>query len=525
MPVDQLQQIITLGQELGRVTITDHMVGVDVRNDPAFLELRGEVSKLDSPEMARDEKLWDRIKVLAMDVLRRFKDVQVASYLCYAWFRFENLTGLLAGLSCVYEILQTPPDSAQISEASSSKDKRRQRLALEWLGDRLKRSLRPAERFSGHNEVIQACLKLVDQLAAKAEEYAPGEHNASVWIAVHEMLVTMIRPAGQQVQQRSQGDQKADKRTSEPAESEVDLKQAWRLIRSAARKVQNQDPTAVWPYKILRLAEWSELQAYPTHVDFRTKISPPPADTIRRFREANSGLSWRQFLEEIESEFQNSPLWLDLQRYSYAALTGLGDQYRPAAEAVRNEVVAFVERLPDLVSFKFNDDKTPLADEDTVTWLLHPAPAESSRSPLELEAGEPTIDPISVESTLQHLWATSGVAEAAHWFQTELTKVASARERFRLRLAFANHCHIAGEQRMAMAQYKVLDREAKSHRLEEWEPTLYGEHLECWWKALTRKRGQKLSVDIAEMSDRIYTRLAKVDPVRGLKLTQKVAVD
>ena len=95
--------------ELGRTPISEALpAGQDIRTDPAFEALSGEIEKLSSPAMSGALD-WNKVLNLATTILReKSKDLLVAAYLSVALLKTEGLAGLAAGTSSS----RTPDSSA-----------------------------------------------------------------------------------------------------------------------------------------------------------------------------------------------------------------------------------------------------------------------------------------------------------------------------------------------------------------------------------------------------------------------------
>jgi hypothetical protein len=75
---------------------------------------------------------------------------------------------------------------------------------------------------------------------------------------------------------------------------------------------------------------------------------------------------------------------------------------------------------------------------------------------------------------------------SAEALQVALHGCRSERERFNLRLQFADSCLKSGEKRLALSLFAALGEDIQRFRLEEWNPELCVDVLLRWWKAIKR---------------------------------------
>jgi type VI secretion system protein VasJ len=151
------------------------------------------------------------------------------------------------------------------------------------------------------------------------------------------------------------------------------LEQAACALREAAPA----DPRA---YRLLRTGLWLHLVATPPlRPDGNTALPGLEARDHAQLAELAAASRWVGLLARSENLLATRRLALDLQRYTAAALAGLGPEYAAAVDAVRIELRALLARLPGLATLRDRDGQ-PLADPDTQRWLASevlPRPAST----------------------------------------------------------------------------------------------------------------------------------------------------
>jgi len=146
-------------------------------------------------------------------------------------------------------------------------------------------------------------------------------------------------------------------------------------LASTARALRDALPADPRGYRLLRIALWLKLIAPPpTKPDGNTHLRPLQDRDRKQLETLLAKQQWAGLIQRSESLLPLNRYLLDLQRYSCAALEGLGEEYAAAAVAVRAEVTALLVRFPSLPKLRDSSGK-PLADAETERWIaerVHP---------------------------------------------------------------------------------------------------------------------------------------------------------
>lgn len=149
----------------------------------------------------------------------------------------------------------------------------------------------------------------------------------------------------------------------------VSKKDAGVRVAAAARFLRGADPFDPAPYLMIRGLRWGELRKAEGGVEPRLLAAPPTA-TRTRLKGLLLDAKWEALLEHAE-EVMASPFgrgWLDLQRYVFTALDGLGSQYSAVEAAIKGSLRTLLVDLPELPDLTLMDD-TPTANRETQRWL------------------------------------------------------------------------------------------------------------------------------------------------------------
>jgi hypothetical protein len=113
-------------------------------------------------------------------------------------------------------------------------------------------------------------------------------------------------------------------------------------------------------------------------------------------------------------------------------------------------------------------------------------------------------------SEAQGLLAAGQIPQALAAMQAVVEGARSGRERFHLRLAFAQACSGAGLMALAKGLFEDLAREAAAHSLDEWEPRLAAGTLKGLIAA-ARALVKDPRWSIEQLGEH-YERLCRLDP-------------
>lgn len=277
-------------------------------------------------------------------------------------------------------------------------------------------------------------------------------------------------------------------------------------VLALLEQVRALDPAAPFPYRIAREWAWAQLQA-PAPADpakERLGFGLPGQLRPQELAERLKSGDWAAVLLTAERLWPQALLWLDPHHASAQALRALG--HLEAAEAVEQTVQALVGRVPTLERLCYVDG-LPLAAEGTRAWLaglrvargpgtepaqaLAPQPRVSAAPEQPPERADsppnpaPRPEPLGGEAPVERALrqATAAVADRASHplamaqLMEALAQSVVPRDRFRLKLAFAELLLRAGRWAPARAVLDELEACAQAQHLDQWEPPLLVELL------------------------------------------------
>lgn len=283
-------------------------------------------------------------------------------------------------------------------------------------------------------------------------------------------------------------------------------------IASAARWLRGADPLDPAPYLMIRGLRWGELRRGRGDVDPRL-LSAPPTATRTHLKGLLLDGKWAALLEASE-EVMATPFgrgWLDLQRYVFTALDGLGPDYEAVAGSLKGALRALLVDLPDLPDLTLMDD-TPTANRETRLWLqeeglvgplseaeqarLEPAAAVGGRDALDrarerVRAGQP-------QKAIELLMRAAD--DEGHPRGRALRRIEAAR-------VMVDH----GLAQVAMPILRDIMTRIEEHRLEEWEDSeTVAVPMALLYRCLEATDGD------ASEREQLYLRVCRLDPLQAM---------
>lgn len=314
--------------------------------------------------------------------------------------------------------------------------------------------------------------------------------------------------------------------SSEPA----DRREAIATVARVAALLRQQDPLNPAPYLMMRGLRWGELRGAKGISDGRL-LEAPTTELRQHVKRLALAKKWKELLEAAENAMSLpcSRAWLDLQRLVVGACTALGEEYEPIASAIRSELRALLQDIPELIDAVLLDD-TPTANGETRAWLQqlggqagasgasvpeHP-PAEGTETAVSSNghsaAASTWLDKTADAYALAQDTLKAGQPEKAfEIMRKEIARQRSGRGRFERTLQLVELCAAAGKETIAQPLLDDLAAKIEEHKLDDWE------EKEMVAAALaTVMRLSRRVLDDESEKRRLFERICRLDPVRAL---------
>ena len=296
---------------------------------------------------------------------------------------------------------------------------------------------------------------------------------------------------------------------------------------AAARFLQRTEPHNPASYLLLRGLRWGEVRAQGTTPDPRL-LEAPSSQIRTHLKGLLLEARWPQLLEASEG-IMATPAgrgWLDLQRYTLSACSGLGSEFDAVARAIRGELRALLAEVPALATMTLMDD-LPAANPDTRRWLRdeglsNGAPASGPEGeetpPMSGTAGaQRTADPGLHRAMVE---VRGGRPQRAiELLMDELGREKTPRARFLRRTQIARIMVDAGLEPIAMPILQDLLALIETHKLAEWEAgELVAEPMALLYRCIDTLPPEATAGEHSRGT--LYPRICSLDPLQAIHLKQ-----
>jgi type VI secretion system protein ImpA len=336
----------------------------------------------------------------------------------------------------------------------------------------------------------------------------------------------------------------------------TDVADAVRRIAGVCRYLREKTNLDAVAFLVIRAFRWGELRAKAPNIE-PLMLEAPPSETRAEIKRLFLESQWDAVLDATERamEFACGRAWFDLQRYTVQALERKGPWFAGVAAAIKSELRALLQDLPELLNQTLTDD-TPVANPETRQWIADevmagavmaappppaPSPVIPEPEPEPPRAAEPVapalnenskpveIEPDEIAAASPDIFDEALDAardgrrtEALDKISKQLSMERSGRARFRRRAQLAHLLMLGGNDRIALPILEQLTAEIEQRHLEDWER---GDALAYPIELLIRcldsngaSNGHSSGSDSSERQ-RLYARLCLLDPVRALNWT------
>ncbi|OCQ54773.1 hypothetical protein Ppb6_00033 [Photorhabdus australis subsp. thailandensis] len=233
---------------------------------------------------------------------------------------------------------------------------------------------------------------------------------------------------------------------------------AWKqTLLTVADLLCERQPDSPTGYRLRRYAIWHTLTTAPiANGEGKTPLAPISADRTADYLTKLPAAD-KSLLQQIEQSLTFAPYWLDGHAIAAQAAEKLG--YTAVASAIRDELKAFLDRLPVLQTLYFSD-MSPFISAATLNWLQPPATTAGN--------GGSTQDQEAIWQCFQQ-HGLEAALNAAEQHQQQLTE---PRDQFYGQLLTAQLLEKAGMTALAQQHYRHLLQAGQHMLLTHWEPGL-----------------------------------------------------
>lgn len=527
----------------------DSPVGVDASETEEFFKLN-----MEFPKTVPDYKNW--IELSEVILKEKSKDIKVASWLCFAFYRTENLKGFRDGLILVNELLKKfGNDLFPANPALKNK-------AIQFLNtSRVTKLLEREEINKANADFVLQIGELVTQILGECEKLMPD--NVPVLQSLQDIFITHTESAKKALNPPPVPEKKPtpppqprpQPKPSESFESQevtpvvvkmaapaseddavIQLRRTLTYLYEYKQDGETKErvPDSFFAFGIARLLQWSTLPM-PVSDEKVTNIEPPN-DIVRRlmsqwFNENKYDI----LIPRIELEFirDNSEFryWFDAQRYLVQSLEAKGGNYGLAAQDIKYHLARLIKRLPDLPDLIFSGGEVPFADKETKQWLEEVSRSVSSGggSGGGSAISIPIVDAVYDDIKSEYMHALNELPakfeENFEKMRQGLNSDERTKGKFLRRLNLANYCYEAKHYNVAKVYLEELKALIDELKLGEWEPAL---SVSAWQslyltnvQLLFTTDGETARAALEKQQEELYYKIARYNGILAINLEQQ----
>lgn len=509
-------------RELGtRPVSASQPQGDDVRYDDLFIELQEEIDKLSSP-LDRELFSWDTVAKLASSILHdHSKDLLVASYLCVALVYLHKGEGLETASIILKDLLDNYWETLY-----PTKRRIQGRIAaLSWWLDRTEEALDTNKTWMLSPKLVQGINERFVTMGDFLDSTTPGAPSFSSLIR----KIAGLAQSEKNPQPKAQTPNELKQVHADSAESGPDLppisldnpEEALKAIiplfnqvkqvSLLLREEKSHNPQA---YRWLRFAVWEPVKSLPATVEGVTRIAPPPPQTLSHLETLLIDEAFMALLQASEAALSSSRnlFLLDLNYYSWKALSGLGDKYQVARDAVLQETRGFLARLKGLDQLAFSNG-TPFLSEKSKEWLNSFDDSHHQNSDVSVVTTDNHIKE-ELSAIRERLSNKGSLAEAVDHLDEKIRTCSSKKDAMALRLGLARILVSEKQEKIASAHLESVLEDIDRYHLETWDPELALDALTVIFKVYKKHGDPRFK----NKSSLIFDRIVKLNTGYGMSL-------
>ncbi len=511
----------------------DKPTGIDASTDEEYFKLTMEV-----PKSIPDYKTW--IELSENILIEKSKDIKVAVWLCFAFYRNENISGLKNGLILILELLKKfgndlyPSNQIHRSKAIQFINTGRvlKLLEIEEINRTNAKDIKDAGELL--NEIIEECDKLFSDKKPSLDSLQSviNKHITTAESLLKPPQVKKAAVSGGAAGVKSTGASVQEIVLSSEKDAVVQLRKIITFFFEYDEEgiKKQRVPENYFVFGLSRQIQWTNL-IRPVDNGGITLIEGPNKIIQGLIKDWFANGNYDMLIARIESEFikENSPFryWFDAQKYLIDSLEKKGENYKAAAAEIKLQLAVLLKRIPDLPELKFKDKQTPFAEPDTINWLNNDVKIVLSA---DGSGGKSILPPIMGEDYEQLNKEYEIISkDLPENFEKNLLKMQAdinADERkkgkFLRRLNLANYCYKLKEYDLARINLLELKKIIETYDIAGWEHALCISVWESLYltnqEIISQTKDKDLAISLEKEQNQLFYEIAKYDGILAIKL-------
>lgn len=461
-------------QELRSVLRTpishDNPVGERVLDDPLLDFIESQMMKVGS--LAHGEVRWDEVEVSIVSLMKnKTKDLKLLVHLMQCLQQSNSVERFVLSIQILSEFMGTYWEScfpapglrgALPRKKFFTQMVQRTDTALDKLiqSDAFVSETMQQELVQAKNDFSQVSMSL-----GLSGEYSIALINGlERWLTSCRQSSSSSSTSGEYEEVRA-ATEKTQTTEAQAVSSSLDtnsLKSAKQSMQKMADYLSENEYGYALSIRLRRHSVWLSISTPPdSNAAGETSLRSMPQDRVReyfeQFQHRPNLTLWRQ----VEQSLLNAPFWFEGQYLSAQIALKLGQPRW--AEAILDETLQFLKRLPELGTMSFKDGQ-PFISEETKQWLNTQSAIESH----SMVVG--SWDDKREEAF--RLAKEGGLSVAMAMLNDGLVQCSEPRDQCYWRLISADLLASQGLDAMAYQHYQSLYQIVTQSTVQDWEPTL-----------------------------------------------------
>lgn len=500
----------------------DSFVGQDARYSENFEEIENSISSA-AALFTNTVTDWPKVIELSVKLLTtQSKDIRVLCWFTWALFKKDSFEGLQVGLHITNTLIEK-------NWADIYPTKQRTRVSsFDWLVTRIEQLFQETVPVYEHIPLFTALLEELKRLDGILTSQWPDQDNLPLIMPTCRRLERMLTSGSETNKADSQLASSAAAEAAVKASSlvsstpssltavssldnERDANKLLRTLQDNSRALctwwLNQRPTDIKALRLNRTLLWLIIETLPENKEGVTVLRPIPNDKINNYKERLAQGLYSDLIVDVEASISKAPFWLDGQYIVWQCVKAL--RIDAAMVEIEVQLALFLERLPQLIELQFHD-KTPFADENTVSWIneyvlprLKSQTAQLATQSIIQESGEQAPWDVALHESISVLSKVK-LKESMSPLMEGLNKAKGEREKFFWRLCMAKLCLADKRYELAKTQLENLDDQICQLGIDKWEPALVLEVVYLLYKCCELLPQSQI---IRESKEQLYKRL------------------
>ena len=447
---------------------------IDIDEDLEWLELDGDMVKLGSLE--HQTLNISHLRHLAAQLLStKSKDLRILAHFLRTLQHSGKVAELLIGLASFADYVEhyweTSPPSQKIRKERLTQQifKRFENMASYFSQDssRLEKD-QAKQQFARLIEFWKDNVKLKAELEQLLQRYTFTDKQIHQNDNVSDSSGDEKPNSGRKIITESEhstsdlrnisSEKEVIKPIVEPVSIDTSNDRAWKntLLKVADYLIERDFSNPIG-YQLRRFAIWSLITVAPLAENDRTQLAAVSQDRINDYKilieKALSSDVWK----EIEYSLTLAPYWIEGHYLSAKVAERMSCPQ--VAKAIKESVLSFIERLPELKQLKFNDG-TPFISDECSSWLYD-----------NNEINQALVSDIQLNEQIGDYYKEQGILNTLKFINDQ--SYTDLRSQIYAQLSSIELLEKEGLHNLAKQQYFTLEQAISPIMVKDWEPSLF----------------------------------------------------